>query len=161
MKINGFERYIVTEYGDVININTNRLLKKEVTNAGYLRVTLSNSNNKKKVFIHRLVAEYYIENKDNKKFVNHKDGNKSNNNVSNLEWVTNKENMIHAIDVLGVKFDVSREPKKVLIEFKDSDLVCIVRSIKEASRLSNVTPKQIRYRIKKGTFINGVKMSLQ
>jgi hypothetical protein len=53
-------------------------------------------HNKKRVFIHRLVAIAFIPNPHNKPFVNHKDGNRANNNLANLEWCTHQENMIHA-----------------------------------------------------------------
>jgi hypothetical protein len=51
---------------------------------------------KKNMYIHRLVAEAFIDNPENKKFVNHIDYDKANNNIDNLEWVTHSENVIHA-----------------------------------------------------------------
>ena len=65
------------------------------------RVTLSKNNKQKRIFVHRLVCFMFIENKHNKKFVNHKDGNPSNNNVDNLEWCTSSENERHYYDVVG------------------------------------------------------------
>lgn len=63
----------------------------------YLRVTLSKNGTQNVKTIHRLVAETFIPNINNKKCVNHIDGDKHNNNVSNLEWCTYKENTHHAI----------------------------------------------------------------
>ncbi len=86
--------YSVTEDGRVINNKRNKEKKACIDKHGYLKVGLNDQN--KKYFVHRLVALTYIENPDNKETVNHKDGNKLNNHVSNLEWMTNAENIKHA-----------------------------------------------------------------
>lgn len=65
--------------------------------AGYLQVNLKISKNIKSCRVHRLVGESFINNPKNKPDINHIDGNKSNNNVSNLEWVTKSENTKHAL----------------------------------------------------------------
>lgn len=70
---------------------------------GYLCTTLFVDGSFKRLYIHRLVAQLFIDNPENKPWVNHKDGNKSNNDVSNLEWSTISENLMHAIHVLGKK----------------------------------------------------------
>lgn len=75
-----------------------RFLKPSINGKGYLRVELCNQDDTKydrRYFVHRLVAEAFIPNPENKPQVNHKDKNKHNNNVDNLEWVTNKENHFH------------------------------------------------------------------
>lgn len=59
-------------------------------------VTLSNGKSKKNIYVHRLVAMIFLENLENKNFVNHKNKIKDDNNVCNLEWVTHSENMIHS-----------------------------------------------------------------
>ncbi len=64
--------------------------------AGYLRVALTKDGRTKLVYIHRVVAQTYITNPDNKPMVNHIDGVKTNNRVENLEWVTGQENHDHA-----------------------------------------------------------------
>lgn len=64
---------------------------------GYLRVFLTKNNVSKSTSIHRLLAIEFIDNPENKPYVNHIDGNKSNNDIKNLEWCTQKENCIHAI----------------------------------------------------------------
>lgn len=85
--------YEITRDGQVINKHTGRILKPQPNGKGYLRVSIS----KKLCFVHRLVAEKYIPNPNNLPQVNHKDGNKLNNNVDNLEWVDNQENRDHAV----------------------------------------------------------------
>lgn len=95
--IKNWENYTIDEFGNVKNSKTNKYLKGALNNKGYLRVELHKNKKLKKFFVHRLVAEYFIENPLNKKQVNHKDGNKQNNRVDNLEWVTNQENRNHAL----------------------------------------------------------------
>ena len=85
--------YEITRDGNIINKHTGRYVKPQPNGKGYLRVAIG----KKLMFVHRLVAEKYIPNEDNKPQVNHKDGNKLNNCVDNLEWVTNQENRDHAV----------------------------------------------------------------
>lgn len=99
IKYNGEpSRYIITNFGWVLNTDKNKIQSPFITNNGYLRVCLSFNGKRKKYLIHRLVAEYFIPNPYNYPEVNHKDGNKFNNKVTNLEWVTAKENVIHSYD---------------------------------------------------------------
>lgn len=91
--------YFVSKSGDVISNYKNKNnyhLKVFETDKGYQYVKLWINNKSKAEFIHRLVAEAYIDNPYNKPEVNHIDGIKSNNNMDNLEWVTSKENKRHA-----------------------------------------------------------------
>jgi hypothetical protein len=96
LNINDFLNYEISNLGNIRNIKTKRLLKQFKDRRGYCRVELSSNSKTKKYSIHRLVAQTFISNPQNKPEVNHKDGNKANNNVENLEWVTAKENIIHS-----------------------------------------------------------------
>lgn len=91
-------RYLVSNFGRVLNAKTQRILKQCVNSAGYKKVVLNGKNK----YVHRLVAEAYIQNPDALPEVNHKDGNKWNNTAENLEWVSKSENAKHAFD-LGLR----------------------------------------------------------
>lgn len=81
------------------NICKGVILKQRLSRKGYLQVSLTNSQNKiTNESAHRLIAEAFIPNSENKSQVNHKNGIKTDNRVENLEWCTGSENMIHAIE---------------------------------------------------------------
>jgi len=84
--------YEISSLGRIKN-KKGKILKQSDNGKGYKKVSLSGIGQK---YIHRLVAQYFLTNPENKRTVNHIDGNKSNNNVSNLEWATYSENQIHA-----------------------------------------------------------------
>lgn len=91
------EKYEVSNCGNVRSFKTKILLNPPLTPKGYVRVSLYNKKSKN-YLVHRLVAEAFIPNPDNKPFINHIDGNKENNRISNLEWTTSSENLIHAYE---------------------------------------------------------------
>lgn len=92
-------KYKIYEDGKVINMNTGKEVHSYLGKNRYRSIYLYH-NSKQSIFkLHRLVAKYFIPNNDpiNKTQVNHIDGNKNNNSISNLEWVTPKDNMKHAL----------------------------------------------------------------
>ena len=103
----------------------------------YFYVSLSKNGKVKKILVHRLVAETFIKNPENKPQVNHIDGNVHNNCVENLEWVTNAENTQHAYDTkLNVK-------KQLPIEYKNE-----IKSLRKWCRELNLNYKLTWYRIR-------------
>lgn len=96
--IDGFPSYRISNDGEIVGPQ-GKVLKGFSNNSGYLYVTLFNKGSGKRESIHRLVATAFHENPRNKKCVNHKDSNKTNNAASNLEWCTHSENITHAIRV--------------------------------------------------------------
>lgn len=79
------------------NLRDGRILKQQTDNKGYKRVRVTLDGVKRGYKVHRLVATAFVPNPNGLPQVNHIDGNKDNNNVANLEWVTSSENTIHAI----------------------------------------------------------------
>jgi hypothetical protein len=152
-------RYSVSNYGNVKkeheviirNNNRKQIIKEKIIKPipnkyGYLKVRCSIENLRvKNIYIHKLVAKYFIENACNKPQVNHKDGNKSNNNSVNLEWVSAKENVMHAWE-LGLS--KSHSLKKIEIDGVVFD------SILSASKHLKIDRNTLTQCIKKGYYLN-------
>jgi hypothetical protein len=97
-KLKEYQNYSITKCGKVYSNARKRFLTLLENEDGYSRVHLINNNGiRKGPLVHRLVAETFISNPDNKTQVNHKNMIRNDNRVENLEWVTNSENIIHSI----------------------------------------------------------------
>lgn len=149
----------VSEYPDIFSISndgklfskrTNRILKTRISKQGY-EVVSTKINGKNVGFrIHRLVAIAFILNPENKPEVNHKDGNKLNNNESNLEWTTSSENSIHAIETglqVNSKGDFANSAK---ITFDIADEIRELRfsncvSVKKLAEMFNISDTTIKH----------------
>ena|SRR5690554_4443951 len=95
------DNYFAREDGKIIG-KTGTVLKSRPLTGGYHYVSVKINGKFVTRRVHRLIAQAFIPNPENKPEVNHKDGDKSNNAVSNLEWVTSSENGYHAVNVLGL-----------------------------------------------------------
>lgn len=95
--VENFEsEFQISNFGRLYSKRTNKILKCRKTKSGYSEIHTYVSNKSVSFRIHRLVAVAFISNPENKREVNHIDGDKSNNRSDNLEWVTSSENVIHA-----------------------------------------------------------------
>lgn len=92
-----FNDYMVYEDGTIVNLRSNLELKQRIVNK-YKVVTLFIDKRRKDFKVHRLVSICFVDNLKDKPFVNHIDGNKFNNNYTNLEWCTHIENVKHAME---------------------------------------------------------------
>lgn len=98
--VKGYEGlYGISNFGRIKSFYTNKILKPVKQNTGYYRITLCKDNIKTNYYIHRLVAEAFLSSSKYSE-VNHKDGDKFNNDVRNLEWCNRKYNINHSVNVL-------------------------------------------------------------
>ena len=106
--------YLVSNYGEIKGVKTGKIRKKNINHEGYYFVCISlGSRNKKPLIkVHRAVAETFLNNSNNYPVINHKDGNKLNNYIENLEFCTHQENTIHAVQ--NNLIDYNPVKKKIL-----------------------------------------------
>jgi hypothetical protein len=148
MRINAIREnaYIILSDGKIFNLSGLEL--KPLDNGkGYkvIKINIKNSNSTrvlKSFYIHRLVAEAFIENPENKKVVNHKDLNRSNNTKKNLEWCTHKENTKYAVD--KGSFNNLKTKKAVLQLDYDGNVITEYEQVKIASKLLQCTQELIQ-----------------
>lgn len=150
-QIKDFPNYYITESGDVYSRNYNRTgrIKKLVPSKGrhgYLKVTLSKFGKFYNKVIHRLVAETFIPNPENKSQVNHIDGNIENNSMYNLEWVTCSENIQHSYNILHRKpnksmlgrFGKEHNRSRLIQQIKDGNIIAEFYGSAEAQRKTGI-----------------------
>lgn len=142
-KINGYDYYYASEDGKIFSNYKGkwRELKQRLNSNGYLEIDLGKT---KRLKAHRIIANAYIPNLENKPQVNHKDGNKTNNHISNLEWVTNSENQLHA---WSIGLQQKRLPSNAKMDFETAD------EIRREYRDSNISHSKLaeKYSVSKTT----------
>lgn len=143
--IKGFENYEVSNMGKVRSLNYNKTgrvkeLKRIKTIWGYLYVNLYKDGKMQQKTIHRLVAEAFINNPEGLPVINHRDENKTNNIVDNLEWCSHKYNM----DYSGNTIKMIDATKKTVLQFtKNGKFLREFESTREASRQTGVNQGNI------------------
>ena len=152
-EIQGFPNYRINKQGQVfsnykyktnIPCDTWREVKPVLDKGvGYFIVTLTNQGKRSNKFIHRLLATHFIPNPLNKPQVNHIDGNKQNNDLSNLEWVTSQENSRHAVDT-GLCDERRQKQEVAILQYNlKGNFVAEHVSLHEASRTTGIAWQNI------------------
>jgi hypothetical protein len=125
------DRYEVSTRGEVRNKETMQILRPAIYKSGYGGVTLCRHPEKRSTkLIHRLVALAFLDNSDSKSQVNHKDGNKLNNFLSNLEWATPAENTRHAWET-GLNWERVKAVEQLSM---DGEFIAKFKSMKDAAK---------------------------
>ncbi|ASZ71935.1 HNH endonuclease [Lactococcus phage 96403] len=142
VKIDGFEEYEVSNLGKVRNMKNGRILKPSLNNYGYLIHCLYGCDKKKNLLLHRIIATAFIDNPEEKPQVNHIDENKLNNDLSNLEWCTGRENIIHGT---RTKRAAEKLSKKVVQLDLNDNVLNEFESMRQAERETGASVSHISH----------------
>lgn len=145
--------YLVSNSGEIKGVKTNKIRKKNINHEGYYFVCVSLGSRDIKTYIkvHRAVAETFLDNPDNLPIINHKDGNKLNNNVDNLEFCTYQYNIQHAIKNDLIDFTNTKRKIVRLIDMLE------FKSITEAGlHINEQNPERARKNISRALNNGGI-----
>lgn len=176
--VKGYEGlYEISSIGEVKSIfygKKPRMLKKSKTSTGYYKVELYKNKKRRSLKVHRLVAIAFILNTNDKPNINHIDGNPLNNNATNLEWCTQRENIIHAYSIgLRKTFNISkkeleklyiyqRKSMREIADMKGTTVTVIQRRINQYSiEPRSLSEAKIEHHITKEMIVDGLKNKTQ
>ena len=150
-RIDGFDNYSISNFGNIKNSKTNKILQQSNHKQGYKLVNLKKDGKWKIFTVHRLVAIAFLENLDNKKVIDHIDNNPANNNVRNLRWCSQKDNQYNrdktktnTTGFKGVTFykPLNKYKASIRINGKEKHLGYF-KSAEEASRAYDAKAKEL------------------
>ena len=129
------EDYLVSNHGRIVSLKSG-LMKQSTNSRGYVIVSIDGKSQR----LHRLIADVFILKPEGKDLINHIDGNKKNNAVSNLEWCTNSENQRHSYDVLHH----TTKHKTVAKKDEAGNVISIYKSMAECERAEGFACDSLR-----------------
>lgn len=141
----GYKGYKVDEYGNIYSKRTGKKMKPHTANDGVLKIELIHTSGKRKQeSVHRLIAKAFIPNPDNKPQVDHIDGNKQNNNASNLRWCTNIENQ----EFREEQCNTGKEQQNKKIKWGDTVYLSIYSLARKIAEMRGSKVETVRKEIK-------------
>lgn len=148
LPIKGYEgRYEVSDYGRVRSLFKEIVMQQYKHYKGHMFLSLyDHEYGRKKYFVHRLVAMTFISNPENKECVNHKDENKQNNNVSNLEWMTSGENTRYSLPSRMMKRKIKMNTPVGMAMYGEGE---IINGIAITTKVMVGTQREIKHKGKK------------
>lgn len=129
-------RYMISNFGNILSLHNNKQMTSSETKDGYLRVRLFNGEIYTSKMIHRLVAEAFIEYPDDGQIyeVDHINNNVKNNNLNNLRWITHRDNLEKSFSL-----NHQRVPKRKVYQFDlNNNLICVYESVCDAFRATKI-----------------------
>lgn len=146
MKEKIVEKYKIFENGEILNLKTNKKLKKILDKDGYITVRKFFGTNK----LHRILAICFIPNPENKPLINHKNGIKNDNRLENLEWCTYSENTKHAFNlglIKPIKGIKNKNSKKIYVFDREGKFLEEIYSLNSCAEKFNISKATISYQV--------------
>lgn len=155
INVDGLENYLITEDGRIFSEKRGIFIRPSLSTKGYKQVSLRNKGKSKNYYVHRLLMETHRPITNEKEMcVNHIDGNKTNNNLDNLEWVTKQQNLIHALTsgLRDMSKHVTSGEKNGNSRLSESDVLFIYKSQKEKTMSTKELAE--KFHVSKTTVLN-------